>query len=188
VAAFLDAMRLDSAIVVGHSMGATVAQRFAIDYPARTRALVLEGAFVPRPGNAGVRELWQTVSTLTDPVDPAFVRDFQLSAVERPVPPEFIDAIVDESLKVPARVWKGALEPFLTNDFVPQLSRIRVPTLLIWGDRDAFIPRAEQDVLQASIAGSRLVVYEGTGHSPHWEEPERYAAQITAFITDVGTR
>jgi pimeloyl-ACP methyl ester carboxylesterase len=185
VAAFLDAMRLDSVIVVGHSMGATVAQRFAIDYPARTRALVLEGAFVPRAGNGGIRELWQTVSTLADPIDPTFVRDFQQSAVARPVPPRFIDDVVDESLKVPARVWKAALEPFLTIDFLAQLSTINVPTLLIWGDRDGFVPRAEQDVLQASIPGSRLVVYERTGHSPHWEEPERYAAQIASFIQEV---
>ena len=44
VAAFMDAMGLESAVIVGHSMGSTVAQRFAIDYPRRTRALVLVGA------------------------------------------------------------------------------------------------------------------------------------------------
>ena len=43
---------IESAVIVGHSMGSTVAQRFAIDYPSRTRALVLEGAFLPSPHNA----------------------------------------------------------------------------------------------------------------------------------------
>ena len=157
VAAFLDAMGLDSAIVVGHSMGSIVAQRFAIDYPARTRALVLEGAFAPRAGNASIRELWKTVSTFTDPVDPAFVRDFQQSSIARPVPSDFFEGVVADSLKVPARVWKGALEPLMTMDFLPQLGRIAVPTLLIWGDRDAFFAQAEQDVLQKSIAGSTAV-------------------------------
>ena len=53
VAAFLDAVGLDSAIVVGHSMGSVVAQRFAIDHPARVRALVLEeSAVVISPGSA----------------------------------------------------------------------------------------------------------------------------------------
>ncbi len=185
VAAFLDAMGLDSAIVVGHSMGSVVAQRFAIDYPARARALVLEGAFAPRAGNEGVRELWKTVSTLTDPIDPAFVRDFQQSTLTRPVPPDFFEGVVGDSLKVPARVWKSALEPLLTMDFLPRLSEIAAPTLVIWGDRDAFTLRAEQDELNRAITGSRLMVYAGTGHSPHWEEPERYIADLMAFIQSV---
>ena len=185
LAAFLDAMGIDSAIVVGHSMGSIVAQRFAIDYPARTRALVLEAALAPRMGNHEVRELWKTVSTVADPVDPAFVRDFQQSSIARPVPSDFFEGVVADSLKVPARVWKGALEPLTTMDFLPQLGRIAVPTLLIWGDRDAIVARAEQDVLQKSIVGSRLLTYAGTGHSPHWEEPERYVADLIAFVNDV---
>ena len=188
LAAFLDAIGIDSAIVVGHSMGSIVAQRFAIDYPARTRAVVLEGALAPRMGNHEVRELWKTVSTFTDPVDPAFVRDFQQSSIARPVPSDFFEGVVADSLKVPARVWTGALEPLTTLDFLPQLGRIAVPTLLIWGDRDAFVPRAEQDALIRAIAGSRLVTYAGTGHSPHWEEPDRYVADLTAFIWSVDRR
>ncbi len=188
LAAFLDAMGIDSAIVVGHSMGSVVAQRFAIDYPARTRAVVLEGALAPRMGNHEVRELWKTVSTFTDPVDPAFVRDFQQSSIARPVPSDFFEGVVADSLKVPAQVWRGALEPLTTLDFLPQLGKIAVPTLLIWGDRDAFVPRAEQDALIRAIAGSRLVVYAGTGHSPHWEEPDRYVADLTAFIWSVDRR
>jgi pimeloyl-ACP methyl ester carboxylesterase len=185
LAAFLDAMGLDFAIVVGHSMGSVVAQRFAIDYPARVRALVLEGALAPRAGYEGVGALWKTVSTLTDPVDPAFVRDFQQSSVARPVPPDFFEGVVSDSLKVPARVWTSALEPLLTLDFLPRLREITVPTLVIWGDRDAIVPRSEQDVLISAIAGSRLVTYAGTGHSPHWEEPERYVADLMAFIRSV---
>jgi pimeloyl-ACP methyl ester carboxylesterase len=70
-------------------------------------------------------------------------------------------------------------------DFLPRLREITVPTLVIWGDRDAFVPRSEQDALTSAIAGSRLVTYAGTGHSPHWEEPERYVADLMAFIRSV---
>jgi tetratricopeptide (TPR) repeat protein len=56
VAAFLDSLGLERAVIVGHSMGSTVAQRFAVEYPQRTQALVLEGAFMPRPANAEVRK------------------------------------------------------------------------------------------------------------------------------------
>ena len=76
VAGFMDTLGIERAVIVGHSMGATVAQRFAVDYPQRVRALVLEGAFVPRPANIEVRKFVEEVSTLSDPIDPAFVRDF----------------------------------------------------------------------------------------------------------------
>jgi len=185
LAAFLDTMRIESAVIVGHSMGSTVAQRFAIDYPSRTRALVLEGAFFPSPNNAAIQEFFQTVRTFTDPIDAKVVREFQQSTLTRPVPSAFFETIVHESLKVPAHVWKAALEPYLTVDFSNRLKDVAVPTLLIWGDRDGFTGRGEQDRLNRALAGSRLTVYSGTGHCPHWEEPERFAADLVAFVRSV---
>jgi pimeloyl-ACP methyl ester carboxylesterase len=99
------------------------------------------------------------------------------------VPGDFFETIVSQSLMVPARVWKAALEPYTRMDFSDRLAEIRVPTLLIWGDRDAFTLQAEQDSLNRAIGGSRLMTYEGTGHCPHWEEPERFAADLTAFVS-----
>jgi pimeloyl-ACP methyl ester carboxylesterase len=182
VAAFMDLLGIDRAVIVGHSMGSTVAQRFAIEYPKRVRALVLEGAFMPRPANAEVRKFLDEVATLEDPIDPAFARAFQQSTLAQPLPPEFFETVVGESLKVPARVWRAALQPYLTTDFAAELASITVPTLLVWGDRDAFTGRAEQDDLGRAIETSRLVVYQGAGHSPHWEEPQRYAGHIASFV------
>ena len=188
VAAFMDAVGLARAVIVGHSMGSVVAQRFAIDYPERTRALLLEGAFVPRPGGASIREFWESVSALRDPIDPGFVREFQRSTLTRDVPSGFFDTVVNESLKVPARVWHAALEPLLEQDFFAELGAIEAPTLLVWGDRDAYTLRADQDTLNSAIAGSRLVVYTDTGHCPHWEEPARVAADLISFIGALSPR
>jgi pimeloyl-ACP methyl ester carboxylesterase len=186
VAAFLAARRIERAIVVGHSMGATIAQRFAIDFPNRTQALVLVASLMPRPGNAAVREFWQSdISTLTDPIAPHFVRDFQQSTLKKEVPAEFFEAVVQESLKVPARVWKAALEPLVTTDFSAELRAISAPTLIVWGDQDAFVRHEEQRELQSSIAGSRLVVYPGVGHAVHWEEPGKFADELMAFVGNV---
>jgi len=74
----------------------------------------------------------------------------------------------------------------MTVDFSDRLKEISVPTLLIWGDRDAFTMRAEQDALNRAITGSRLMTYGGTGYCPHWEEPERYTADLTAFVRSLG--
>jgi pimeloyl-ACP methyl ester carboxylesterase len=184
VGAFMDALGLDSAVLVGHSMGATHAQRFAIDRPARARALVLLGTFASYRDNPVIAELWQsTIALMTEPVDPVFVREFQQSTVARPVPAALLDTAVRESLKVPAYVWRSAFAGFMEDACAGQFSRIEAPTLLVWGERDALVPRADQDKLLKAIRGSRLMVYRGAGHAPHWEEPERFARDLAAFAS-----
>jgi len=187
VAAFVNAVGLGRTVIVGHSMGSTNAQRFAIDHPERTLGLVLVGAFATYRSNPAVVEFWESaVSQLTDPVDPGFVREFQESTLAQPVPRTFLDTIVAESSKVPARVWRGAFEAFLADDVARELDTIQAPTLIVWGARDAFAPRRDQDALLAAIAGSRLVVYENAGHGLHWEEPERFTRDLMAFVRSLG--
>jgi non-heme chloroperoxidase len=77
VAAFLDAQEIESAVILGHSMGSSVALRFALDFPSRTSGLVLLGAFASYRTNPAVIAFWEeAVSTLADPIDPAFAREF----------------------------------------------------------------------------------------------------------------
>jgi len=183
VAAFIDARKLGPVVLLGHSMGSGVAQRFALDYPERLLGLVLVGSFATLHTNPVVWEFWEsTISQLVDPIDPCLVREFQQSTLAQPVPEAFFETIVHESLKVPAHVWKATFTTFLQEDWSGELGGITAPTLIVWGDQDAFCPRSDQDLLTAKIPGSRLIVYSGAGHDPHWEEPERFAADLTAFI------
>jgi pimeloyl-ACP methyl ester carboxylesterase len=183
LAAFMDELGIERAILAGHSMGSQIAQRFAIDYPGRTLALVLMGAFSTLGGNRAVRELWDSaVATLKDPVEPGFAREFQESTLANPVPEAFLDTIVAESLKVPARVWRAALQGQMQTDLSPELARIKAPTLIIWGGKDGICTRREQDRLAASIRGSEFVPYAGAGHGVHWEQPKRVAVDLRAFV------
>ena len=180
VAAVLDELQLESAIIVGHCMGATVAQRFALDFPERTRSLALVGSFTIA-NDAGILEFWETVAKLTDPVDPEIVRDFQMSTIKRPIPDSFLEIVIRESLKVPVRVWKKTLRALLDTDFTAELERLRVPNMLMWGERDTFATRDAQDRLLDAIPGSRLKSYPGIGHSPHWEDPTEFVMDLVAF-------
>ena len=185
-AAFMDRLKLESAVIVGHSMGSYVAQQFAMHYPERTSGLVLVGSFINCRDNPGVVEFWESaVKELTDPIDPDFVLEFQESTLARPVPQTFLDLVVQESLKVPARVWKAAFAGLLEADLSGELDKIRSPTLILWGDQDAYFPRRDQDTLAEAIASSQLVVYPGTGHALHWEEPERFAADLAGFVQKI---
>ena len=164
-------------------MGATNAERLAIDHPERISGLVLAGTFAGYRSNPMVLELWEsTVSTLTDPFDPGLVREFQESTLAQPVPGSFLETVVSESLKVPARVWRAAFEGFLEDDVAHEIGKIRAPTLIVWGERDALVKRSDQDALLSAIPGSRLVACAGAGHALHWEEPKRFAEDLGAFV------
>jgi non-heme chloroperoxidase len=184
VAAIMDALQLDDAVIVGHSGGSLVARLFAMNHPERTRALVLIGGFLTLRDNPGVAELQQTLALLSDPIDADFVRAFQGSTLAQPVPADFFETVVRESLKVPVRAWRAVVDGLLQDDSAADLHGIAAPTLIVWGDRDELCSREDQDALAAAIPNARLVVYPGTGHGVHWEEPERFAADLVRFIED----
>jgi pimeloyl-ACP methyl ester carboxylesterase len=179
--ALLDALGIERAHVVGHSMGGLIAQRIAIDSPERVDRLVIIGA-AASARNDVIIEFNEIVQQLEDPIDPAFIRDFQLGTTAVPLPPAFLDGVVHESGKLPARIWRdvlgGLVDPAQAND----ASGIRAPTLVVWGAKDALFPRSSQDSLVRAIRGSRLVVYPEAAHSPNWEIPDRVVADLVAFL------
>lgn len=183
VGAFMDAAGIASAVLVGHSMGGAVAQRFALDRPGRVIGMVLIGAFATLRGNAPVEALWRdAIGTLADPVDPAFALDLQRSTVAQEIAPEFLAMLVEESLKVPARVWREAFAGMFETDLAPELGRIRAPVRLLWGDADVIASADEQLRLAAAIEDVGLRVYSGGGHALHRESPARVAADIEALV------
>jgi non-heme chloroperoxidase len=186
VVAFMDAVGLEAAVLAGHSGAGFTARRVALDHPDRVLGLVLIAAPHSLRGNPAFRELLQTVSELTDPVDPDFVRKFARSTVTQPVSSAFLETAIAECCKVPARVWQATLSGLLEGDVLPTRESASVPALLIWGDRDEICPRSEQQALMAAIPGASLATYHGAGHSPHWQQPERSAADIAAFAERVG--
>jgi len=100
-----------------------------------------------RPTFRDLDDLYAEIEAFGDAVDPRWVREFQLSTLARPVPAEWLDMVVEESLKVPARVWKALVEPTLRADHAGELGRISAPVLLAWGDQDGIARRADQDEL-----------------------------------------
>ena len=76
-------------------------------------------------------------------------------------------------------------EGLFEEDHTSELRAIKVPTLLVWGDQDAIVTRDRQHDLIAAIPDAELVVYDGVGHSPHWEEPKRFATDLVAFLDRV---
>jgi pimeloyl-ACP methyl ester carboxylesterase len=179
--AFLDALGIDRAMVVGHSFGSFVARQVAIARPQRVASLVLIGTGLPS-ANPVTREVQASLRDLRDPIPVAFARDFQAGTVHHPVPPAFFERIVAESMKLPPRLWRLTIDRLLEHDDAAQLARIAAPTVLLWGDHDALFPRADQDRFVAALPAARLVIYDDTGHCPNWERPEKVAAEIARLV------
>jgi non-heme chloroperoxidase len=185
--AFMDTVGLERALIVGHSMGAMVAQRFALDHPGRVSGLVLMGAFATLFEDSGLADFYRSaIAPLTDPIEPGFAREWQQSTLARPMAADHLDTVVGETLKVPARIWQEAFKGFLaTPDFSADLSRVAVPTLVMWGDKDGYAGREHQDRLVSRLPHARLVVYEGAGHAFHWEDPAASVKDLMAFLESV---
>lgn len=182
-AAFAQALGLPPLIVVGHSMSTANAMRLALDHPALVRGLVAAGAFAGFADKADLVNFVATeIAPLADPIPRALAQAFQQDTLARPVAPGLLDAAVDESLRVPARVWREAFAELLADDFSAELQHIDVPTLLVQGAADAFVPAADTERLLRQLPRARASVWAGAGHAMHWEEPARFAAELLRFV------
>ena len=64
----------------------------------------------------------------------------------------------------------------------PALPRARLPTLIVWGACDRIIPVAHASAAHEAIPGSRLMIFDNSGHFPHTEEPERFVEVLEDFV------
>ena len=176
----MDALGIERAIVAGHSMGSWTARRVAATHPDRVMGVALAGTFATFHDNPGIIGLIEEFRALGDPIDPAYAREWQDSTMARPVPEAFMEMVVEETCKPPARVWRAALQGLIDDRPEPP-GTILAPALLCYGERDAFVPRSDQEDLLARIPGAELRIYEGGGHALHWERPDRFAADLVEF-------
>jgi len=183
VVPLLDGLGIERAVLAGHSGSCLVARRVAIDHPDRVGGLVLEASPTTLRGDVGLERFVESVvSRLTDPIDPGFARSFVADTSSDTLPAEFVDRLVEELLKVPARVWKEMFAALLAYDDLAELARVTAPTLLVWGDADGLVGADMQTLLAERIRRAERRVYTGVGHTPRWEDPERFATDVAAFL------
>ncbi|MBC7936995.1 MAG: alpha/beta hydrolase [Rhizobacter sp.] len=184
LAIFIRRLNIIKPILVGHSMGSTIVQSFAGNYPGLTRGIVLAGSFADYNTTA-VSDFKIMIDQLTDPVDHAFAEGFQRGTAVRQVDETMMKTFIEETWKVPAYVWKAVAAGWTSSTCYSRLKNFDSPALIIWGDKDGFCSRADQDLLRSSLKKSTLKIYEGTGHALHWEEPQRFAEDLVTFINDI---
>jgi rifampin ADP-ribosylating transferase len=185
VEAFMDAVGLQSAVLLGSSSGGYVAQQVAVQVPGRVDGLVLVGAPRSLQGRPAFAD---EVDRLTEPVDPRWVEE-SLTWFPRyhDVPDWYITDRIRDGLRVPTHVWKAGLAGLTTAVPPSESGTITAPTVIIWGERDELLPLHDGYALAAAIPGSRLIVYEDMGHLVLWEQPARVATDLADLVARLST-
>jgi pimeloyl-ACP methyl ester carboxylesterase len=195
----LDALDHRRATVVGQSLGGGVAMQLAYQFPERCERLVLVDS-----GGLG-REVTLYLRMLTLPgfeyVFPLFctprLRDtgnaiaswlgragVQSTPAREEVWRSYASLADAESRRAFFRSLRDVID--LGGQAVSALGRLyrasRLPTLIVWGAKDPFIPVSHAIAAHEAIPGSRLEIFEGVGHYPHCEAPERFVEVLIDFI------
>lgn len=184
VAAFMDAVGIQRAVLVGHSMSSAITLATASAYRERVAGIVLMGAFA-RFDTEALQELKAAVADIGDTCGREFAQGFQESTLANPIPPNYLETVINESLYLPGHAWRGAVQGLIDFDPCDAARRIQAPAALIWGDKDQYCPRQDQLDLRAELRSSRLFTLAGVGHALHWERPADTAALLRAFIADI---
>jgi pimeloyl-ACP methyl ester carboxylesterase len=179
---FLDQLQIRHATLVGHSLGSFVAQKVAEQDQGRVDRVVLIGSGPGTKKAPGAQAITSPFAGLKDPIPYTFARDFQSSTIYGPIPAWFFETMVAEAMRVPAATWHGLGSSINAGNPLEDLKTIRVPTLLLWGEKDSIFTRADQDVLLKTIPRASLKAYPETGHALHWEQPERFTRDLLEFI------
>ena len=181
LARLLDAVRVETAAIVGHSMGALVAQAFAARHPARVRALALLGTAVPMP----VTERLLTAAKNNEHAATEMANGWSHSARGRlggnPNPGFWMLGV---GARLIERAAPGVHHADLAacNAFHLSPESIRAPTLVIVGDADQMTPaRAGRDVA-AKIPNARVITLAGCGHAMLSEQPNQVLDALIGIV------
>jgi pimeloyl-ACP methyl ester carboxylesterase len=186
--AVLDHLRIQKAHVGGLSLGAGIATRFALKFPARVRSLVVtnssSAAGLPLSVENLVMRARSIEITLTKGMDA--MAEFAMAAnpnlSERlAIEPNAREEFYAEYRALSPIGYANSLRALLAMDHITdQLPRLRVPVLLIGGDRDPSL--APMKVMHHKVRGSKLVVLSPASHFGNRDQPEAWNRTVLEFL------
>ncbi|HZX96166.1 MAG TPA: alpha/beta hydrolase [Myxococcales bacterium] len=182
-AAALDALGANRAAIVGCSMGGYAAMAFARRHPGRmaAAALIATKASADTPEAKQNRERQASLALASGPKP--VLAEFVPKLLAPDAPAAVRRRVEELAARATAQGIADALRGMaLRPDSTPDLPGWTAPTLVIAGERDQLIPRAEMEKLAQGIPGARIEVIAGAGHLPFLESPSAVAPLLTAHL------
>jgi 3-oxoadipate enol-lactonase len=172
--------------IAGVSFGALAALALARERPDVVASLILADATLGRGFmSPDEREAWMTMRrTFADALDD--VAEERARAVTGPHPSaETIAEIVASMQRARPEGYRQVAEIIVGTDALPWLPEVVHPTLVLCGVHDAVVGLPLSQTMAKTIPGARLVTFDDSGHQPHVEQPDEFAAAVREFITAV---
>ena len=185
----LDALGIERAVLLGHSIGGMVVQELAATFPERVRALILSATtavFGSRDGSFQ-REF---VQARLGPLDAGqsmarMAAEVSARLLGSAAAPGAAPALAGLMSEVPEATFRAAVACLVTFNRCAELERIAVPTLMIAGEEDTNAPLKAMTRMAEVVVGSRLEVLSRTGHLAPLECPDRYAEIVRRFLAEL---
>lgn len=182
----LDHLKLRSVVLGGLSMGGYIALRAIERNPERFSALILCDTASTADDNATKLKRSNSIRMIRERGFEAFVENY-MDGVLMPETlqsnPELLDrfrSMIFEN--IPATVKATLVALSARMDLNDSLAQIRVPTLIVFGDKDQITPLVKAKILQSGIAGSELKIIPGVGHLSSFEAPQAFNRIISEFL------
>jgi pimeloyl-ACP methyl ester carboxylesterase len=187
--ALADALDLPGFVVAGHSMGGQIAMEIAALAPHRLRGLILADTYAPldNPQKKAGRLV------LADRIDAEGIHGYATEALPKLLSastlaqnPQLVSEVLRMMHRQPVAGASAALRVRVQHrDYIPILSAIDLPTLIVVGSEDQFTPVSEAVLMHETIRNSTLIVIEGAGHMPNMEHPEAFNAAVQKFLASL---
>jgi pimeloyl-ACP methyl ester carboxylesterase len=180
---FMDELGIDSAHIVGHSLGGMLAAEIAALCSHRVRKLVLSNAVGLWRDDAPVLDFFVVPP---DVLAKATLHDPQSEAVRAAFPPpEGTDGMI-EAMYTRIQSFTAAgkfLWPIPDRGLNRRIHRIQAPTLIIWGESDGLVPPVYAEDFRSNIKDSRVVIMKEAAHMPMHEKPEEWVSLVSDFLS-----
>jgi pimeloyl-ACP methyl ester carboxylesterase len=186
LAGFIDRLRLEKPHVAGLSFGSALALEFYRRQPSIPATLILASAYAgwggSLPADVAAQRLQQALG-LADLSPAEFVGTLLPTMFSQTTPPAAVEAFGTSMLGFHPAGFR-AMARASAEDLRGVLPNIKVPTLLVYGDKDVRAPRTVAEDLHAAISGSTLVVLPDAGHLCNIEAPEEFNRAVRNFLLD----
>ena len=183
-AALLDALEIESAHVLGISMGGMIAQELALAHPDKVRSLVLGCTYCGGPGSqlmdpADFQALAEAMSSGDQNRVFRAMYELNLSPGFRAEESRYAEfAAMAAARPAPRQVIAFQLQAIAAHDTSARLPQLSVPTLVAHGTVDRILGYPNGPLIASLVPGARLETFEDVGHLFWWEQPERSAELV----------
>lgn len=206
---YLAARRISSAPIIGTSMGGRIALELALRYPSRVSRLVVVNSLglgrpkiqpyyplmlVPRLGEGVLHGMKHALNLAPGTLIRRVARRYMGARgdLEQTLGDDYLSDLRDMHMSDGyAAAYVATVRSFASPSFFfgsmdvsGELSKIKVPVMIVWGANDPLFPIQQALRAHAAIPGSRLVIIEGAGHTPQAERPEEFNRHVSAFLRE----